>query len=308
MPPEDDRGARDHSQVESESERDASIRALESGQLPVEAERRLAEEASGAGPFTSDLSSQEAALVRRAGYEPLGLVVGSCFYHVGFLYATYGDGELQGLSRAYNAALELAVGRLEKEAAALRAHGVVGVRVTMRRREWAEHMIEVVVVGTAVRGAGPAAKRPFTSDLSGQEFWALHEAGYEPRSIVYGNCVWVVYHTINDEYAARSWSNVEMQHFSQSVYRSRNVAMDVLRHQAAKLQAGGVVGVRFDRRIGEVRIQGNDAVHNVIYLTVLGTAIGTRQGAAAVPMRTLPMIDLRSTSKTAPEPADVSLE
>lgn len=308
MPTDGDRGSQDRSRPESEAERDASIRALEAGRLPVEAERRLAEEAAGTAPFTSDLAPQEAALIRRAGYQPLGLVVGSCFYHVGFLYASYSDGELQGLSRAYNAALERAVHRLELEAAALRAHGVVGVRVTMRRREWAEHMIEVVVVGTAVRGNGPVPRRPFTSDLSGQEFWLLYEAGYEPRALVYGNCVWVVFHTINDEYAARSWSNVEMRHFSQSVYRCRGIALEAMRRQAAQASASGVVGVRFDRRIGEVRIQGSEAVHNVIYLTVLGTAIAVRADAAPGHPPTMPMIDLRSAPKKALEPADALLE
>lgn len=35
------------------------------------------------GIFTSDLSVNEFLLVREAGFEPLGLVVGSCIYHVG---------------------------------------------------------------------------------------------------------------------------------------------------------------------------------------------------------------------------------
>ena len=34
--------------------------------------------------FTSDLSVNEFLLVKEAGFEPLGFVVGSCIYHIGF--------------------------------------------------------------------------------------------------------------------------------------------------------------------------------------------------------------------------------
>src|SRR3954465_6182983 len=36
------------------------------------------------GLFTSDLSVNEFLLVKEAGFEPLGLVVGSSIYHIGF--------------------------------------------------------------------------------------------------------------------------------------------------------------------------------------------------------------------------------
>ena len=48
------------------------------------------------GFFTSDLSINEFLLVKQAGFEPLGLVLGSSIYHIGFQQANWsqqpGDG------------------------------------------------------------------------------------------------------------------------------------------------------------------------------------------------------------------------
>jgi hypothetical protein len=62
-----------------------TIEANELG-VPEDALRRLAEMKPGQRTtlFTSDLSVNEFLLVREAGFRPLGLVLGSSIYHVGF--------------------------------------------------------------------------------------------------------------------------------------------------------------------------------------------------------------------------------
>lgn len=294
-------------QIAEAARQEQSRQALEAGGLPTRARERLAEMVTSAGLTTSDLSPSEAALVKDAGYEPLGLVVGSCFYHVGMLYAQYQDGELQGLSRAYVDAQDLAVNRLEQETRSLDAHGVIGVRFEMVRREWAEHMIEVTAIGTAVRARTAGPERPFLSDLSGQEFWALREAGYQPRGLVYGNCIWVVYTTAMDDWRNGSWFNQEMSHMTQSVYRCRQLAMQRLAAMAKRESAEGVVGVRFDRRVGPLQISGSDRVHHAIYLTVIGTAIAERPAAPSHMTAALSIIDLRDRSAAVAQPTDVTL-
>jgi hypothetical protein len=55
-------------------------------ELPVHAQDRLnglRTAANSSGVFTSDFSINEFLLVRKAGFEPIGLCVGSCVYHVG---------------------------------------------------------------------------------------------------------------------------------------------------------------------------------------------------------------------------------
>ncbi len=37
--------------------------------------------------FTSDLTVNEFLLIKQAGFEPLGLVMGSSIYHIGFQFA-----------------------------------------------------------------------------------------------------------------------------------------------------------------------------------------------------------------------------
>src|SRR6266516_5850536 len=96
--------------------------------VPQDAMRRLAELQPGTpgAIFTSDLSVNEFLLVREAGFRPLGLVLGSSIYHVGLQIGRWGkNSELDVLSQAMYHARELAMTRLEAEADALAADGVV---------------------------------------------------------------------------------------------------------------------------------------------------------------------------------------
>ena len=56
---------------------------LQDGRLDRERMRREG------GVFTSDLSVNEFLLVKEAGFDPLGLVVGSSIYHIGFQAARW---------------------------------------------------------------------------------------------------------------------------------------------------------------------------------------------------------------------------
>ena len=101
--------------------------------LPAEALTRLHElEETPEHPamFTSDLSVNEFLLVQEAGFEPVGLVVGSSIYHVGIQLARWKSSrELEVLTQAMYHARELAMSRMEAEAEALGADGIVGVRL-----------------------------------------------------------------------------------------------------------------------------------------------------------------------------------
>src|SRR5215470_3082210 len=85
---------------------EASQKALTRGELPLVARQRLElQRQSGARFFSSDLTANEYLLTREAGYEPIGQVMGSCFYKVGFrgFYAGFlsQTGELLPLSQAH---------------------------------------------------------------------------------------------------------------------------------------------------------------------------------------------------------------
>jgi len=134
---------------------------------------------AGGGFFTSDLSVNEFLMVKEAGFDPVGLVVGSSIYHIGWPNVTYNQNmEVTVLSQAMYAARELAMSRMEAEADAMGADGIVGVRLNIGFYEWGENLAEFVAVGTAVRSRDGSSHRtpagkPFTSDLSGQDFATL---------------------------------------------------------------------------------------------------------------------------------------
>ena len=104
-------------------------------QLPQHARERLAE-MRARKLFTSDLSVSEFLLVKEAGFEPLGLVMGSSIYQIAPTIPDLAPGqpgcEITDMTRALYHARELAMNRMELEADALGADGVVGVRLTVK--------------------------------------------------------------------------------------------------------------------------------------------------------------------------------
>jgi uncharacterized protein YbjQ (UPF0145 family) len=104
------------------------------GDLPVHARERLADMRAHQ-LFTSDLSVSEFVLVREAGFDPVGLVMGTSIYQIAPKIPSLSHGEpgreLVDTTRALYHARELAMNRMEEEAEALGADGIVGVRLTV---------------------------------------------------------------------------------------------------------------------------------------------------------------------------------
>lgn len=200
--------------------------------------------------FTSDLSVNEFLLVKEAGFQPLGLVMGSSIFHIGVQQLRQGVAEeLSQLTQALYSARELAMVRMEEEAGALDADGVVAVRLTLNVHAWGANVIEFLAIGTAVRSEkGDSAAwrnhegRPFTSDLSGQDFWTLLNAGYRPVGFVMGNCVY----NVGQGAVAQSTRNEELAGVTQALYDARELAMERMQVEAEALQAAGIVGVLVD--------------------------------------------------------------
>ena len=243
--------------------------------LPQQAMERLQSMRAApghAGLFTSDLSVNEYLLVKAAGFEPLGLVVGSSIYHLGFQFNTFRqDIEVTVLSQAMYQARELAMTRMEQEAAALGADGIVGVRLEITFREWGAHMAEFIAIGTAVRNRDGRNLRnarglPFTSDLSGQDFYNLVQAGYMPVGLVIGSCVWHVAYQGIRQWFKSVGNNIEMANYTQALYTARETAMARMQAEAMSLRAQGVVGAQVHEK------QHGWGSHVIEYFAI-GTAI-----------------------------------
>ena len=232
---------------------------------------RLAETAQGKC-FTSDLSVDEFVLVRESGFVPLGLVMGTSMYHMGLQYAGWKQSvELTVLSQAMYNARELAMTRMEEEAAELGADGVVGVRLDVNYYEWGKDAAEFIAVGTAVKAEDGVSRlnklgKPFTSDLSGQDFWTLLQTGYLPQGLVMGTCVYHIAHRGIGQALGTTGKNVELPNFTQALYEARELAMTRMQDEAARLGASGIVGVRLEEKSHQW------GSHTIEFLS-LGTAV-----------------------------------
>ncbi|MHB1927968.1 MAG: heavy metal-binding domain-containing protein [Acidimicrobiales bacterium] len=247
--------------------------------LPKDAGSRLQELEHGM--FTSDLSVNEFLLVKRAGFHPLGLVMGSSIYHIGLQRGSWSSSqEMTKLSEAMYNARELAMKRMEEEADQLGADGVVGVRLDIKFYEWGNDSAEFIAVGTAVKAEDGQSYRnnqgkPFTSDLSGQDFWTLTQTGYFPLALVMGTCVYHIAHRGIGQAIGQMGRNAELENFTQAMYDARELAMKRMQDEANSLAAAGVVGMRLEEKNhmwGE---------HTIEFLSI-GTAVARRAGAEQV--------------------------
>jgi uncharacterized protein YbjQ (UPF0145 family) len=224
--------------------------------IPQDALRRLSAMRPGqpTSIFTSDLSVNEFLLVREAGFRPLGLVFGSSIYHVGFQAGRWSKNQEMGtLSAAMYHARELAMTRMEAEADVLGADGVVAVRLEIEFKEFGSDLAEFTAVGTAVKsdaaktpdgfGWRPNTGKPFTSDLSGQDFWTLLQAGYAPLGMVMGTCVYHIAHQKFSQSFSNIGQNVEIPQFTEALYDARELAMSRMQAEGEALHAEGIVGV-----------------------------------------------------------------
>jgi len=280
----EDREARDV----AAAEQGASLEALERGGLPLRAQQRLSE-MSRNELFTSDLSVNEFALAHSIGLRPLGQVMGSSIYHVGWQQTPGSWGgwqaggisqELTMLSEAWNEARQRAFGRLEQEAKMLGAHAVVGVQLTTGRHDWAAGAIEYIAVGTAVRiEAEQTADQPTLTDLSGQDYWQLWQAGYRPLGVVGASSVYYIVSGWQQRQAQQgmfaSWANQELRDFTQGVYDVREATLGRVSAEARGQGAAGMVGVSIDHSVEEREVDagGTHRADLIVTMHVLGTSI-----------------------------------
>jgi uncharacterized protein YbjQ (UPF0145 family) len=256
--------------------------------VPEAARTRLGQNKDGL--FTSDLSVNEFLLITDAGFDPLGLVVGSSIFHIGIQVANWTKNqEMTVLSEAMYQARELAMTRMEEEADEIGADGVVGVRLDIGRYDWGEHMAEFIAIGTAVRQRDGILHRapngrPFTSDLSGQAFWTLLRTGHRPVGLVIGNCVYHVAHRGPLTSLGQVGKNVELPNYTQALYSARELAMQRMQTEAQTLDAKGIVGV-------DLQEKNHGWSSHIIEFFAIGTAIVATDTPAQIATPT-PVLDL----------------
>jgi uncharacterized protein YbjQ (UPF0145 family) len=235
-------------------------------------------------PALSDLSATEFLTLARMGYVPHGLVLGAAVYDAGWRSTmAFGTTELTSVSQAMRASRHLALERMRKQAEAVGAEGVVGVRLQVEHHAWhgGHNVARFLAVGTAIgfdRNIAPpelenasslrVGGRPFTSDLSGQDFVLLLRAGYRPVSVAMGSCV---YHLGMQVGLALS-GNSEIAAYTQAFMNARETAMENMIQDLAKEIPQGP-----DYPVGVVGMTVEEIAHagsrNVIEFSAVGTAV-----------------------------------
>ncbi|HET9171407.1 MAG TPA: heavy metal-binding domain-containing protein [Actinospica sp.] len=241
----------------------------ESG-LPEAARARM-HEIRGSATWGSALSTQEFNAIKGVGFDPVGQVLGTAVYQIGYQGGYGCSGAWSGylgqnlstdvssrawapfsaLVQAMYTARQTAISRAVAECQALGGDGIVGASLKVRR--FVTGGLEFTALGTAVRARGNVRpKRPFTSHVTGQEFAKLVHAGYVPTGLVLGISI----ASRHDDYRTRAalsrWAgNQEVPGYTQLINNARHDARNQLMKDARQHGGDGVVVDEIDLRIGE---------------------------------------------------------
>ena len=227
--------------------------------------------------FTSAGSTQELFSHMDAGYEPLQHVFGNIAYSMGVgggivgALRTLARGEVPEYSDVFNRTRHTALARVVEQATREGANAVVGIRTTILR--WmGTH--EMLMTGTAaINRALPAglSRSPVTSDLTGEELWAMTSLGYYPLKLLMSTSIYSLGFVGGFMAAFKSFVKGEVTELSTLIHDARENAIGRLKSEAAALDADQVVGVK--TYITEI---GNGLVEFV----AIGTAMKAMDGLA----------------------------
>ena len=277
-----------------------------SDELPAVAEARMAE-IRRSGTWGSALTTDEFAAIRSVGFEPVGQVLGACVYNIGYtggyncpgawgswgyvpartttqVSGRSGFGSYGPLVQAMYQARHKALDRMTAECEELGGHGVVGVRLTIGG--FPAGGLEFKAIGTAVRAPGvpPVSawpsrggrpKRPFTSDLSGQDFTKLIMKGWVPAGLALGISIG----SRHDDWLTvgqTRWGagNAEVVGYTELVNDARHDARMQLERDVTRLGGEGVVIADMEMHVREREcpVQEGRRDH-IVETTIIGTAI-----------------------------------
>jgi uncharacterized protein YbjQ (UPF0145 family) len=264
------------------------------------------------GTWGSALTADEFAVIRSVGFEPVGQVFGAAVYDAGAsaygcpgamgptgdglppqsatqVSGEGGAGSFAPLVQAMDQARHTAVNRMITECAQLGGHGVVGVHLS---RGAFLGGTQFTVIGTAVRApdAADGESATFTSDLSGQDFAKLINAGWVPVGLALGISIGAR-HDDRDttRQARRISSNAEVAGWTELVSQSRHDARRQLERDVSRLGAEGVVIAAMPMRVRQrdcpAAVGRRD---HIVEASLVGTAVvgfpRSRQGADGPPL------------------------
>ncbi len=260
--------------------------------LPPNVLKRIQQQKDGSMPWTSDLSVKEWFLMKKIGFEPIGQVMGSCVYHIGYSIAqsagTWNSGELSYIQKPYEESRKIAIQRMSDEAQGMGADAVVGIKFLAKPGPSGthQHITEFIVVGTAVRiqGYHRTTPKPILCTVNGQELVQLINAGALPIGLVMGISIYYKYTTQQEEWNSESWYNRELTTYTQAVQMTRNNALHRMKNEAAQIGADLILAHQTEFKVIGVEVERSATTYtgktefdrredHVLEFIALGTAI-----------------------------------
>ncbi|MFI9103814.1 heavy metal-binding domain-containing protein [Streptomyces fildesensis] len=276
---------------------------------PPEGGRARTAKARVGGAWDSALSAEEFAAIKGVGFEPVGQVLGTAVFNIGYAGGwgcpgawSKGDGTqvsssvwapFSPLVKAMYAARRLALSRAVAECDALGGDGIAGV--TLRVGAFPAGGLEFTALGTAVRARSRSRpRRPFTSHLSGQDFAKLLHAGWVPTGLAFGISIASRHDDWRTSRRVR-WTagNEEVDGYTQLINHARHDARTRLAREVVAHGGDGVVvdGMELRVRESECFTYGNAQDH-IAEAVFVGTSIA-RFGRAKQPAGPRPLTIMR---------------
>ena len=238
--------------------------------------------------FTSAGDAQELYCHMDAGYRPRTYVFGNIAYSMGAVggliagLKTMVRGEIKEFSDIFNATRHHALERAVAEARKAGANAVVGLRTTVERFLGAHEML---IAGTAaINPALPAefAASPVSSDLTGEELWAMTAMGYAPLKMLMSTSVYSLGAVGSLKSMFKGFVKGEISDLTTLVYDAREQVFDRIDREATELGADQVVGIKtYIVELGS----------GLIELMAVGTAVkrlpGLGVGTSALPAQAI---------------------
>ena len=227
--------------------------------------------------FTSAGSAQELYCHMDAGYQPVAHVFGNIAYLMGLGagisggFKTLARGEIAEYSAIFNTTRHAALDRIVAQAREARANAVVGIRTNI---SFWHGTHEMLMTGTAARNSAlpdQTLNNPVTSDLTGEELWAMTSLGYSPVKLLMSAAVYALGKAGGLMSALKSLTKGEINELTTLIHDAREVAIDRLKREADSIGAEEVVGVK--TYVAQIS-------PNLVEFLAIGTAVRKSPGVA----------------------------
>jgi uncharacterized protein YbjQ (UPF0145 family) len=232
------------------------------------------------------------------GFAPVTTVLGATTYQLNpqawycRAWSTGGHRVLENYEDALDAMWTAAVDRLEDEARAVGAHGVIGVSLREETVGVGVHQLQLSGTAVVVPGA-PVLAEPFLSYLAADDVLRLLRGGWAPTAIGWGVAAVHVHSWSNNAWwQGTTFTNAEMQVPTEAMQEARARCQHHLHRTLGS--AGGVL-VSSDLTVVRTPQKcGNQEGGTLIRGRLTGTAV-VRFGAPAAP--TLPVVRLTGRTR-----------